>query len=166
MDCSPPGSFVHEILQARILKWVAIPFSRGSSQPKDWTQIFCIARKYFTAEPPGKPIIDEVLQKKWAERSISDTWVNALRASAGREWEQRGWAGEGGEGQWSCPGASDDSTVSSGPGMALPRSPKLKQGGTKLKVCTFTSDQSLPGGCSQNKVITMGRTAFSAQSCS
>ena len=31
MDCSPPGSFVHGILQARILEWVAIPFSRGSS---------------------------------------------------------------------------------------------------------------------------------------
>ena len=35
MDCSPPGSSVHEILQARILEWVAIPFCRGSSQPRD-----------------------------------------------------------------------------------------------------------------------------------
>ena len=35
MDCSPPGSFVHGILQARVLEWVAIPFSRGSSQPRD-----------------------------------------------------------------------------------------------------------------------------------
>ena len=35
MDCSPPGSPVHEILQARILEWVAIPFSSGSSQPRD-----------------------------------------------------------------------------------------------------------------------------------
>ena len=35
MDCSPPGSSVHGILQARILEWVAIPFSRGSSQPRD-----------------------------------------------------------------------------------------------------------------------------------
>ena len=34
MDCSPPGSFVYGILQARILEWVAIPFSRGSSQPR------------------------------------------------------------------------------------------------------------------------------------
>ena len=39
MDCSPPGSSVHGILQARILKWVAIPFSKGSSQPRDWTQV-------------------------------------------------------------------------------------------------------------------------------
>ena len=35
MDCSPPGSSVHEILQARILEWVAVPFSRGSSQSRD-----------------------------------------------------------------------------------------------------------------------------------
>ena len=35
MDCSPPGSSVHGILQARILEWVAISFSRGSSQPTD-----------------------------------------------------------------------------------------------------------------------------------
>ena len=34
MDCSPPGSSVHGILQARILEWVAIPFSKGSSQPQ------------------------------------------------------------------------------------------------------------------------------------
>ena len=38
MDCSPPGSSVHGILQARILEWVAMPSSRGSSQPRDWTQ--------------------------------------------------------------------------------------------------------------------------------
>ena len=37
MDCSPPGSSVHRILQARILEWVALPFSRGSSLPRDWT---------------------------------------------------------------------------------------------------------------------------------
>ena len=37
MDCSPPGSSVHGILQARILEWVAMPFSRGSSWPRDWT---------------------------------------------------------------------------------------------------------------------------------
>ena len=41
---SPPGSSVHEILQARMLEWIAIPFSRGSSQPRDWTQVSCIGR--------------------------------------------------------------------------------------------------------------------------
>ena len=47
VDCSPPGSSIHGILQARILEWVAISFSRGSSQPRDWTQVSCIAGRYF-----------------------------------------------------------------------------------------------------------------------
>ena len=42
MDCSPPDSFVHGILQARILEWVAVPFSRGYSRPRDPTQVSCI----------------------------------------------------------------------------------------------------------------------------
>ena len=48
MDCSPPGSSVHEIFQARILQWVAISFSRGSSQPRDRTQVSCAAGRCFT----------------------------------------------------------------------------------------------------------------------
>ena len=48
MDCSPPGFSVHGILQARILEWVAIPFSGGSSQPRDQTQVFYIAGRFFT----------------------------------------------------------------------------------------------------------------------
>ena len=48
-DCSPPGSSVHGILQARILEWVAISFSRGSSQPRSRTQADAL-----TSEPPGK----------------------------------------------------------------------------------------------------------------
>ena len=48
MDCSPPGSSVHGIFQARVLEWVAISFSRGSSQPSDWTQVSCIAGRFFT----------------------------------------------------------------------------------------------------------------------
>ena len=48
IDCSLPGASVHGILQARILEWVAIPFSRGSSQPKDQTQVSCIAGGFFT----------------------------------------------------------------------------------------------------------------------
>ena len=47
MDCSPLGS-VREILQARIPDWVAIPFSRGSSQPRDPTWVFCVAGRFFT----------------------------------------------------------------------------------------------------------------------
>ena len=55
---APPGSSVHGILQARILEWVAMPSSRGSPPPTDWTWVFCIsciAHGFFTAEPLGKP---------------------------------------------------------------------------------------------------------------
>ena len=48
MVCSPPGSSVHGILQARILEWVAIPFSRGSSQSRNWTQVSHMAEWFFT----------------------------------------------------------------------------------------------------------------------
>ena len=47
-DCSPPGSSVRGIFQARILKWVAIPFSRGSSWSRDWTLVSCTTRRFFT----------------------------------------------------------------------------------------------------------------------
>ena len=58
MDCSLPGSSVHGIFHARILKWVAISSSKESSQPRDWTCISCIsciAGEFFTPEPLGKP---------------------------------------------------------------------------------------------------------------
>ena len=48
MDCSLPGSSVHGILQARILKWVAIPFSRGSCPSRDWTWVSHNAGRFFT----------------------------------------------------------------------------------------------------------------------
>ena len=56
MDCNPPdSSSVHGILQARILEWVAIPFSKGSSQLRNQTQVSCIAGRFFTTEQYGKP---------------------------------------------------------------------------------------------------------------
>ena len=48
MDCSLPGSSVHGIFQARTLEWVAISFSRGSSQPRDWTRVSHIVGRCFT----------------------------------------------------------------------------------------------------------------------
>ena len=48
MDYSPPGSSVREIFQARLLEWVAISFSRGSFQPRDWTQVSWTAGRFFT----------------------------------------------------------------------------------------------------------------------
>ena len=57
MDYSLPGSSVHAIFQARILEWVAISFSKGSSRPRDQTHGSCgscTAGRFFAAEPPGK----------------------------------------------------------------------------------------------------------------
>ena len=48
VDCSPPGSSIHGLLQAGILEWVACPFSRGSSWPRNWTWVSCIAGGFFT----------------------------------------------------------------------------------------------------------------------
>ena len=48
MDGSLPGSSVHGVFQARTLDWVAIPFSRGSSPPRDQTLVSCIAGRFFT----------------------------------------------------------------------------------------------------------------------
>ena len=49
------GFTVHGILQARILEWIAFPFSRGSSQLRDRTQVSCIAGRFFTSRTTGKP---------------------------------------------------------------------------------------------------------------
>ena len=48
MVCSPPGFSVHGVFQVRILEWIAISFSRGSSQPRNWTQVSCIAGRFST----------------------------------------------------------------------------------------------------------------------
>ena len=63
MDCSSPGSSVHGILQARIQEWIAIPFSRGSSWPKNWTQVSCIAGRFFTV---------------WATRKAGTNYILSL----------------------------------------------------------------------------------------
>ena len=59
MDCSPPASPVHDILQARILEWVAMPSSRGSSQPRHWIHISYLLHLQVGSlplAPRGKPI--------------------------------------------------------------------------------------------------------------
>ena len=60
MDCSLPRSSVHGIFQARVLEWVAISFSRGSSRPRDWTRVFRIAGRCFTI---------------WATREVNKAWL-------------------------------------------------------------------------------------------
>ena len=63
MDYRPPGSSVHVILQARIVEWVAISFSRGSSWLRGWTHVSCIAREFFTTEPLWSPDRSVMQQK-------------------------------------------------------------------------------------------------------
>ena len=64
MDCSLPGSSVHGILQARILEWVAVPFSSGSSQHRHQTQVSCTADRFFTVWATREA------QKYWSGLSI------------------------------------------------------------------------------------------------
>ena len=56
MGCSQPGPSVHGSLQARILEWVSIPFSRGSSQPRDQIWVSHITGRFFTMSHQGSPV--------------------------------------------------------------------------------------------------------------
>ena len=68
VNCSPPGSSVHEIFQPRILEWVAISNSRGSSRTRDWNCVSmspALAGVCFTPEPPGKSTQRNIKLSKW-----------------------------------------------------------------------------------------------------
>ena len=73
MDCSLPGFSVYGIFQARILEWVAISFSRRSSQPRDWTQVSCTVGRCFTiwALKLTKWILLSKLMQDWNLISLS-----------------------------------------------------------------------------------------------
>ena len=73
MDCSPPDSSVHEILQARILEWVAIPSSRGSSQPRVQTCVSCIAGRFFTHWATWEAQIENILVNKASHNKFQKT---------------------------------------------------------------------------------------------
>ena len=66
MDCSLPGSFIHGIFQARLLEWIAISFSRGSSQPRDWTRVSQIAGRHFTIWATREALYDHI----WYNNSL------------------------------------------------------------------------------------------------
>ena len=93
MDCSPPGSSVHGTLQARIIEWVAIPFSRGSSQPRGRTQVFCIAGRHFIFWATREALIDHKVVFKCKIGSILEvdlqliSYENANRADIVNECE-------------------------------------------------------------------------------
>ena len=69
MDCSLPGSSVHGILQARLLEWVAISFSRGSSQPRNRTQVSCTAGSLYQLSCKGSPK-EGWVRKNWCFRIV------------------------------------------------------------------------------------------------
>ena len=54
MDCSMPGTSIHELLQARILEWVAMPFFRGSSQSTHISYVSCLGRHFLPLMLPGR----------------------------------------------------------------------------------------------------------------
>ena len=79
LDCT-----VHGILQARILEWVAFPFSRGSSQPRDQTLVSCIAVRFFTSWATGSPGILEWIAYPFSSGSSQPTnWAGSPALQAG-----------------------------------------------------------------------------------
>ena len=75
MDCSPPGSSVHGILQARMLEWIAISFFRGSSWPRDWTRVSSIAGRFFTIWATRKAQVYR--WGKWGRETEKDTAMHS-----------------------------------------------------------------------------------------
>ena len=74
MDCSPPGSSVHGIFQAKILEWIAVSYSRGSSRPGERTRVTCIGRQILYRE--AQFLVLEVKKKKLFLRNVD--WDRAL----------------------------------------------------------------------------------------
>ena len=76
VDYSLPGSSVHRILQARILEWVAVSFSRRSSWSRDWTLDSCIARRFFTVWAIREMSGDS--DKKWLQKPLEHNWISSM----------------------------------------------------------------------------------------
>ena len=81
MDCSPPGSSVHGVLRARVLEWVAMPSSRGSSQPRSPTlQVYSLL-----SETPGEPILTKLIfSAEWLTLCIYKEWREIKRGKSRR----------------------------------------------------------------------------------
>ena len=73
VDCSPPGSSFHGILQARILEWEAIAFSRGSSPSWNRTRISCIAGRFFTVCATREAAPQDGPNQSWEENQERET---------------------------------------------------------------------------------------------
>ena len=103
----PSGSSVHGILQARILEWAASSFSRGFSRPRDQTCVSCIAGRFFTSQPPGKPsfyhhqlVVPELerhmnsmylSKRNWTGNSLTVQWLGLRASTVGGKSLIPGW---------------------------------------------------------------------------
>ena len=111
MESSLPGSSICQILQARILEWVVIPFSRGSSEPRDWTQVSGIADSLLS-EPSVKPLGSQRVRHSWTANTFIfffQTFINLANIY---------WAPTGYEALAVCSGCSGDG-ASLGPRPAV-----------------------------------------------
>ena len=94
MDCSPPGSSVHGILQARKLEWVIIPCSRGSSWPRKWTHlsyVSCIAGGFFTTSATWETPTPRYIYKRTENRDwnkMLHTNVHSSIFTVAKRWQQ------------------------------------------------------------------------------
>ena len=98
--CNPMDYTVHEILQTRILEWVAFPFPRGSSQPRDQTQVSCIAAEFLTscttkeARPKRNQLwicigkTDAEAEAPILRPSNAKSWLTGKDPDAGKDWGQ------------------------------------------------------------------------------
>ena len=107
MDCSLPGSYVHETFQARVLKWVAISFSRGSSRPRGRTQFSHITSRCFTiwATREAQLYMREGVNE-W--KSLSRVWFFVIPCTVAHQSplsiefsRQEYWSGSG-DAPWRC----------------------------------------------------------------
>ena len=81
MDCSLPGSFVHGILQGRVLEWVAISFSRGAPEASDWTQVSCIAGRFFNVWSTREALVNPSVQLLSHVQLFATPWTIAHQAT-------------------------------------------------------------------------------------
>ena len=112
VDCSLPGSSVHRILQARILEWVAISFSRRASWPRDWILVSAMWADALPFEPPRKPYKGNFINMGFAV--VSDSKESSCNAGDSGSIPGLGrspWEGNGYPLQYSCLEESTDREV-------------------------------------------------------
>ena len=132
MDYKLPGSSIHGILQAKILVWVAICFSRGSSWLRDWTQVSCVAGRFFTIQTTREALLLLLLLlSRFSHVQLCATpWTAAHQASPSLGFSrQKHWSGL----PFPSPGDLPDSGIE-------PRSPALQADSLPFELPGIPSD--------------------------